>query len=127
MHILNACLAHFLSLILLGQRRRAESEDLKMVAAINKTMHREFSLPELPGPTTLNLPHRRRELQAITRSNLELFTRIERVKSDYAVGKLESDFKQTLKYSLNSSFFLRKKCEDLVREVKQHKLRMSIQ
>jgi hypothetical protein len=87
-------------------------------------MNRDFSILEPLGPKSLNLPRRRKELKQICISNMKLLERIEKVRSDYAAKKLESDYKQTLKYSLNSSFSLRRKCEEIVRDLRAQRVTM---
>jgi hypothetical protein len=90
-----------------------------MVLAISKTMKREFSMTQPVGPTSLNLIRRKHELRDITSANLKLLHKLESVKSEYAAAKLETDYRHSLKYSLNSSFSLRKLCEEVVRDVRE--------
>ena len=87
-----------------------------MVQAIKRTMNRTISVPERVGPTSLNKTRRKQEVRDITNSNLRLLGRLESAKSDYAVRELEKRFEKTQRYSLNASFSLRKKCEEVVRE-----------
>ena len=51
---------------MIEERRRAHSEDAKMVDAITRTMNREFSLSSRTGPTSLNVGLRKEELLVIT-------------------------------------------------------------
>lgn len=102
---------------MIEERRRAHSEDAKMVDAITRTMNREFSLSSRTGPTSLNVGLRKEELRVITHSNLRLLNRLERARSEYSVSKLSKDYNQHQRYALNSSFTLRKKCENLARAV----------
>lgn len=89
-----------------------------MVDAINRTMNREFSLSERPGPKSLNISRRREELRLITGSNLRLLDRLERARSEYSHKQLRKEFDQNKRYALNSSFSLRRQCEALARGVR---------
>lgn len=99
------------------QRAQSMLEDMKMVEHISKTMSRQFSLPELTGPTSLNLSRRKDDLKRITNGNLKLLSRIESAKSEYSVTTMRARNYQNLRYSLNSSYSLRKKCEKIASEV----------
>ena len=90
-----------------------------MVEAISKTMNRQTScMRESVVPGSLNILRRKVELREITNANMKLLHRLENTKSEYSVSKLEHDYSKMLKYSLNSSYSLRKRCEALAREVK---------
>ena len=109
-----------------GEERRAKSEDSKMVKEIGKTMNREFTLDEPVEISSLNIVRRKQELRNITNSNLKLLSKIENVRSYYSASKLEKDYRQSLRYSLNSSYSLRKFCEDIVRDLKEQEKATSI-
>ena len=84
-------------------------------------MNRQFSLPEFHSGGSLNLAQRKENLKTITNGNLRLLSRIESVKSEYAWNNMKARDASNLKYALNSSFSLRKKCERIASEVnKRH-------
>ena len=104
-----------------GVKRASMIEDQKMVDTITKTMSRRFVPPAITGPTTMNLVARKNELKRISNSNLKLLNRIEGAKSEYSFQKHNSDYMKSQKYALNASFSLRKKCENIVRQVNSTK------
>ena len=99
------------------QRAQSMLQDMKMLEHISKTMSRRFSLPELPGPTSLNVSRRKDDLQRITSANLKLLSRIESAKSEYSATTMRARNTQNIRYSLNSSYSLRKKCEKIASDV----------
>ena len=88
-----------------------------MVDAITKTLNRPFHFAEQVGPTTLNLGRRKDELREITNSNQRMSRRLEATKSNYSASQMKQHFMQSQRYALNSSYSLRKKCEDIARDL----------
>ena len=88
-----------------------------MAEAIAKTRNRTFSVPERVGPTSLNSVRRKHDIRDISNSNIRLSNRLESVKSEYSVSNMKKCFEQNQRYALNSSFSLRKHCEEVVREL----------
>jgi hypothetical protein len=103
---------------LIDERKRAESEDSKMVHAIARTMRRSVSVGSSRCPGTLNLPRRRRQLEEITSSNFRLLSRLERAKSEYTAEEFEREYYRKVNYSLISSFSLRKRCQAIISGVR---------
>lgn len=83
-----------------------------MVSTIARTMNRPFRVPEKSHPSSLDSERRRHEFDRIVTSNRKLLGRIQSAKSEYSRSRLQSDYVQNQKYALNSSFSLRKRCEE---------------
>ncbi len=55
------------------------------------------------------------ELERIVTGNRKLLNRIQSVRSDYSVTRFNAEYLKNQKYALNSSFSLRKRCENLMK------------